>query len=150
MNENKNLILAIVLSAFVLLGWSFLSETFIPAQQPPPKVENGKVVPTPQPQADPTADRPQALRARAQVLAETPRVKIQTPSLQGSINLRGARMNVRGLRRTHLRSGCCRQAARRAPISHRSAGRDRALRRLRRKRSGRRALQCSSRAGRSR
>ena len=93
MNENKNLILAIVLSAFVLLGWSFLSETFIPAQQPPPKVENGKVVPTPQPQADPTADRPQALRARAQVLAETPRVKIQTPSLQGSINLRGARID---------------------------------------------------------
>ena len=44
MNENKNLILAIALSALVLHGWGFLSEKFMPAN-PPPKVEKGKVVP---------------------------------------------------------------------------------------------------------
>ena len=39
MNDNKNMILAIALSALVLLGWSFLSERFMPSN-PPPKVEN--------------------------------------------------------------------------------------------------------------
>ena len=43
MNENKNLILAVVLSALVLLGWSFLSDKFVPANPPPVKVEDGKV-----------------------------------------------------------------------------------------------------------
>ncbi len=50
MNENKNLILAIALSALVLLGWGFLSERFLPSN-PPPKVENGKVQPNAQPHA---------------------------------------------------------------------------------------------------
>ncbi|HJR82926.1 MAG TPA: membrane protein insertase YidC [Sphingomicrobium sp.] len=93
MNDNKNLILAIVLSALVLLGWSFLSEWFVPAN-PPPKVENGKVVePASQPQASPVPNTPAQLRSRAAVLRESPRVRIQTPSLQGSINLRGARID---------------------------------------------------------
>ena len=93
MNENKNLILAVVLSALILLGWSFLSEKFFPASPPPAKVENGKVQPVPQPQASPAPTTPAALRSRAAVLGETPRVRIQTPSLQGSINLQGARID---------------------------------------------------------
>ena len=93
MNENKNLILAIVLSAFVLLGWSFLSEMFLPAQQPPPRVENGKVEPAPQPEASPAPSAQAQLRSRAAVFGETPRVQIRTPSLQGSINLKGARID---------------------------------------------------------
>jgi YidC/Oxa1 family membrane protein insertase len=92
-NENKNLILAVVLSALILLGWSFLSEKFFPASPPPAKVENGKVQPVPQPQASPAPTTPAALRSRAAVLGETPRVRIQTPSLQGSINLQGARID---------------------------------------------------------
>ena len=51
MNENKNLILAVVLGALVLLGWSVLSERFVPSNPPPVKVENGQVKPVPQPQA---------------------------------------------------------------------------------------------------
>ena len=93
MNENKNLILAVVLSALVLLGWSFLSDKFVPANPPPVKVEDGKVKPVPQPNADPAADSPRAMRNRGVVLAETPRVRIQTPALQGSINLKGARID---------------------------------------------------------
>ncbi len=54
------------------------------------KVEDGKVQPLPQPHADPTADSPKALQSRATVLASTPRVRIETPSLKGSINLKGA------------------------------------------------------------
>jgi len=92
-NENKNLILAVVLSALVLLGWSLLSERFVPSNPPPVKVEDGKVKPVAQPEAGPVAQTPAAMRNRAVVLRETPRVRIQTPSLQGSINLQGGRID---------------------------------------------------------
>jgi YidC/Oxa1 family membrane protein insertase len=92
--DNKNMILAIVLSALVILGWAFVSETWFPAANPPAtKVEKGRSVPLPQPQADPAADTPTAIRDRRQVIAETPRVRIETPSLSGSINLKGARVD---------------------------------------------------------
>ena len=93
MNENKNLILAVVLSALVLLGWSFLSDKFVPSNTPPVKVENGKVEPMAQTQASPAPNTPAAMRNRAVVLRDTPRVRIQTPALQGSINLQGARID---------------------------------------------------------
>jgi len=91
-NDNRNLILAVVLSALVLIAWSFLQERFLPSN-PPPKVENGQVVPRPDVQVGPAPTTPAALRSRAQVLAETPRVQIRSPRLQGSINLRGARID---------------------------------------------------------
>src|SRR5688572_32465641 len=88
------MILAIVLSAIVLIGWSFLSESFLPTAKPPAtKVVDGKTVPLPQPKADPTADGPVAIRDRGEVLVATPRVKIETPHLAGSINLKGARID---------------------------------------------------------
>ena len=34
MNDNRNMLLAIALSALVLIGWSFLSEMFLPAAGP--------------------------------------------------------------------------------------------------------------------
>ena len=34
--ENRNLILAVVLSALVLFGWTFASEKFFPAPKAPP------------------------------------------------------------------------------------------------------------------
>jgi len=93
-NDNKNMLLAIVLSALVLIGWTLLSDKFFPTAGPQTQqVENGKVKPVPQPQADPAADAPRAIRQREVVLAETPRVKIDTPSLRGSINLKGARID---------------------------------------------------------
>ena len=94
MNEHKNMILAIVLSAIVLLGWGLLTETYFPtANEPTTKIEKGRSVPVARPDADPAADTPQAVRARGVVLAETPRVRIETPSLRGSVNLRGARVD---------------------------------------------------------
>ena len=93
-DDNRNMILAIVLSALVLLGWSLIADKFVPTAGPQTvRVENGKPKPIPQPQADPAADRPQALRNRAIVLASTPRVRIETQALQGSINLKGARID---------------------------------------------------------
>ena len=94
MNDSKNLILAVVLSALVLLGWTWAANRYFPTANPPStKVQNGKQVALPQPQAQPVPSTPKALQDRAQVLASTPRVRIDTPSLQGSINLKGAQID---------------------------------------------------------
>ncbi|HEV2748523.1 MAG TPA: membrane protein insertase YidC [Allosphingosinicella sp.] len=94
MSDHRNMILAIVLSAIVLFGWSFISERWLPtAGEPSTKIVEGKQVPLPLPQADPDADAPKAIRDRRQVLAETPRVRIDTASLQGSLNLQGAKID---------------------------------------------------------
>ena len=94
MNDNRNMLLAIALSALVLIGWSFLSEKFFPTAGPQTQqVDNGKVRPAPAASAGPATDAPQAIRPRELVLAESPRVKIETPRLTGSINLKGARFD---------------------------------------------------------
>jgi YidC/Oxa1 family membrane protein insertase len=86
------MILAIVLSLIVLVGWSYLAERWFPVSQPQTqRVENGKVRPAPPPAASPTA--PAALRSRAIVIASTPRVRFQNQSISGSINLKGARID---------------------------------------------------------
>ncbi|PZU07427.1 membrane protein insertase YidC [Sphingomonas sp.] len=92
MQNQRNLILAIVLSAIVLIGWTFLAEKFLPPSNPPAtKIVDGKVVPLPKPEAMP--DSSATIRDRALVLRETPRVAIKTPRLEGSINLKGARID---------------------------------------------------------
>ncbi|HET9813211.1 MAG TPA: membrane protein insertase YidC, partial [Sphingomicrobium sp.] len=98
MNDSKNLVIAVVLSALVLLGWSWAANKFFPTANPPSsEVEGGKQRPVPQ-QAQPTQAQPtqatpataKTLRTRSVVLRATPRVRIETPSLKGSINLKGA------------------------------------------------------------
>ena len=94
MNDSKNLILAVVLSALVLLGWTFAANRFFPTATPQStKIENGKQQPLPQPQAQVPAATAKALKSRSAVLGSTPRVRITTPSLQGSINLKGAQID---------------------------------------------------------
>jgi YidC/Oxa1 family membrane protein insertase len=93
-SDSKNLILAVLLSALVLLGWSWVANRYVPTANPPStKIVDGKTQALPQPQANPAATTPKALQSRAQVLASTPRVRIQTPSLQGSLNLKGAQLD---------------------------------------------------------
>jgi YidC/Oxa1 family membrane protein insertase len=97
-NDSKNLILALALSAIVLLGWTWAADRFFPTANPPvTKFVNGKSQPLPQtqsqPQASPTVNTPKATRSRSAVLAATPRVRIVTPSLEGSINLKGAEID---------------------------------------------------------
>jgi YidC/Oxa1 family membrane protein insertase len=93
-NDSKNMVLAVVLSALVLLGWSWAANKYFPTANPSStKVEDGKQKPLPQPQTQAGSASPKALRSRAAVIASTPRVKIQTPSLAGSINLKGAQID---------------------------------------------------------
>ena len=95
MNDSKNLILAVVLSALVLLGWTWATNKYFPAANPPStKIEAGKQQPLPQPQAQPSAPTTaKALQSVAAALASSPRVTIRTPSLTGSINLKGAQID---------------------------------------------------------
>jgi YidC/Oxa1 family membrane protein insertase len=92
-DNQRNMILAVVLSALVLFGWSALSDRFFPTARPPAtKIVDGKsvaVTPTtlPAPSAGPKA------QALPQVIAATPRIPIRTAKVVGSINLTGARID---------------------------------------------------------
>jgi YidC/Oxa1 family membrane protein insertase len=104
------MILAIVLSAIVLLGWSVLSEQFFPtppaaktATPPAASAGSGNQVAQAQsgqaqsgqaqsgtPQAAQRVNRPVAAVLAA---TQSQRIEIRTPLLQGSINLVGARID---------------------------------------------------------
>ena len=99
-DQNKNLILATVLSALVLLVWFFL---FPPEQQAPSVAETetsdgieGSAALTPP--AAGTAGAPPVpdgagTDARASAIASAPRIAVDTPRLQGSISLAGGRID---------------------------------------------------------
>ncbi|QIG79585.1 membrane protein insertase YidC [Stakelama tenebrarum] len=92
--EQKNLIIFGVLAAFILFAWQPIMNHFMPpASTPAPQAEQGEIVVPDQEAADPAADTVTAIRDRRIVLGETPRVRIDTPSLSGSINLKGARID---------------------------------------------------------
>ena len=94
------MILAVVLSVLVILGWTFVSDRFLP--KPPRPVTANQTIAT-QPAnpvavaADgsvvPATGGAEQLRDRGVVLRETPRVVIDTPRLAGSLNLKGARID---------------------------------------------------------
>ena len=95
MNDNKNLILAVVLSALILFGWTWAANKYFPAANPPStKVENGERKPAPPVTAQPSAPAtPQARQTVSAALASNPRISIRTPVLLGSINLKGAQID---------------------------------------------------------
>ena len=71
-----------------------VSEKIFPTALPQThKVEDGKVKPIAQPADAPAAPTPAALQSVAVALADGPRVAINTPSLKGSIGLKGARFD---------------------------------------------------------
>ena len=95
MNDSKNLILAVLLSALVLLGWSWAANKYFPTANPPStKVVNGERRPAPPPTSQPSApSTPKATQSVSAALSSAPRVQIRTPSLSGSINLKGAQID---------------------------------------------------------
>ena len=105
--DNRNMILAIVLSVIVLFGWQFFvagpqieqaqRRAEIEAQQQAadhgiatPSAEGTTTTPV-------TQDVPgtRSFAARNAAIAASPRVKIDTQSLSGSINLAGGRTRRR-------------------------------------------------------
>jgi YidC/Oxa1 family membrane protein insertase len=93
-DDRRNFFLFVAIAALILLGWPLAQQKFFPTANPPAtKIVDGKSRPVANPAADPTADGPAAIRDRKLVLGESPRVRIVTPRLQGSINLKGARID---------------------------------------------------------
>src|SRR5216683_1178296 len=94
MDQQRNLIIAIALSIAILLGFEYF---FGQRQLHPPAPATQTTAPTQPGTAAPAAPGPAeaaaAVKPRAAVLAEAPRVSIDTPRLKGSINLVGARVD---------------------------------------------------------
>jgi YidC/Oxa1 family membrane protein insertase len=111
MTDNRNTILAVILSGLVLIGWQFFfnlpqmekqraaeraqSELVKPAPQA------GTAAPTTAPQAGAAPSAPAAnqsaaatpIVSREAAIAAVPRIKIDTPRVSGSLSLRGARID---------------------------------------------------------
>src|SRR5689334_16129414 len=95
MMEQKNLILAIVLSAIVLFGSQFLLNHFYPPAQPVATTSTAAIgtPAAPGTAAQPATPAAPAFKPREVALAESQRVKIQTDALLGSIALTGGRLD---------------------------------------------------------
>jgi YidC/Oxa1 family membrane protein insertase len=108
--ENRNLIVAIVLSVAVLIGWQYFfaapeaEKQRLAAQQhqqqqstqvnpnaPTPSQAGGPSSPVPG--TVPSTPAAPVVESREAALARTPRVAIDTPAIAGSINLRGGRID---------------------------------------------------------
>src|SRR5690606_17639297 len=117
--NNRNFFITIALSVLILTLWQvFYMNPRIEAQREAARIEAGREQSQDKTAADATAPAAQASQqqgeipstpgaegaapaGRDQALATTGRVKIDTPSLQGSINLTGARLD--DLRLKHYR-----------------------------------------------
>src|SRR5262245_45471738 len=102
MNEQRNLFLAIVLMMAVLFGWQyFVAGPQLQEQQA--KLEAHKKAEMP---LAPGVGSPQAaprVVSRTEALAQSPsRARIDTPTLDGSINLTGARFDDLRLKNYHV------------------------------------------------
>ena len=94
-NDNRNFMMFAVLAVLLLFAWPLVMNKIMPPANPPvTKIEGGKTQIQPNPGA-PTAANPGAVRDTKVVLSETAgqRVPIDTPTLKGSINLKGARID---------------------------------------------------------
>jgi len=94
-DNNRNMFLAFGLSMLVVMGWLFVQERYFPQPQVPMNAAQNASASAPQaPNGLPaTASAAEKLRPRATALAESPRIPIETPTLKGSINLKGARID---------------------------------------------------------
>jgi YidC/Oxa1 family membrane protein insertase len=94
-HNNKNFILAIVLSMAIIFGWQYFYAIPIAEQA---RQETTTAQPNTTTTPTTTAQVPGAVTAvtpvtRDQALTTSPRLKIETPELQGSINLTGAQLD---------------------------------------------------------
>src|ERR1700719_4112946 len=107
MTDNRNLILAIVLSAIMMLGWEyFVVQPQMQAERARQALQHRAQAPAAtHPEAPKTQVQPQSGPGnlpRSQALAQSgARIAIDTPTLDGSLRLRGARFD--DLRLKHYR-----------------------------------------------
>ncbi len=85
MDNQRNMITAIVLSVLVLLGWTFISERYFPQPKPAVTVQKPGA-----PVATPAAAAAASRVDVAAALSGPARLSVATPRLKGSVNLKGA------------------------------------------------------------
>src|SRR5229473_1591460 len=104
MTDNRNTILAVILSGLVLIAWQyFYNMPQMEKQRAAQQAQSELVKPTPQagaapsPSANaPTVNQPASAApvvSRETAIAAGPRIKIDTPRISGSISLKGARID---------------------------------------------------------
>jgi YidC/Oxa1 family membrane protein insertase len=113
MTDNRNTIIAIILSGLVLIAWQFFYNVPQMERQRAQQAQQAELVKkSPQPAASPSAASPSAAPQsgsapsapttpavntsvinRDAAIEATPRIKIETPRLTGSISLKGARID---------------------------------------------------------
>jgi YidC/Oxa1 family membrane protein insertase len=89
LNENRNFVIAIMLSALVLFGWTMLGDKLFPKPKEDPVAASAPAGQSGAP-ALPAVAKPLNVNS---VLAQGGRIQIETPKLKGSINLKGARFD---------------------------------------------------------
>jgi len=94
-DDKRNIILAMVLTGLILFGWPYVAERLFPGSMKPAEQAQTAQPQAGQPPASAPATpaAPATIRDRAAVLADSPRIAIETPKLRGSIALRGARID---------------------------------------------------------
>ncbi len=97
MSEQRNVILAVVLSIAILLGYQFFFMKTSPKQSVPPAQPTADAVAPKAPRDVAAGEDPaqpvKVVKDRAQVIAAGDRVAIAAPRLSGSISLVGARLD---------------------------------------------------------
>lgn len=91
-DQNKNLILATVLSFLVVMVWFWLFPPEEPALTDLPPVAEAADVTTPSVAAE-TTSAPTTTPAASETVAEAARIAIETPEFKGSLSLQGARID---------------------------------------------------------
>ena len=112
MNDTRNVVLAIVLSIIVLFGWQYFvagpasdraakQAQIAQQQQQAQQTHTGTTPATLGSAVVPDAANGQTFKTRDEAVAATPRLKIDTPLLAGSINLVGGRLDDLKLKAYH-------------------------------------------------
>ena len=90
--DQKNLLIAIVVSVAILFGFQYLFEHFLPHAPPPPPAQTKPAQPatnagtpgTPGAEAPASAPSAAVAETREMAIADQPRVKINTPRLHAT------------------------------------------------------------------
>src|SRR6476620_4194409 len=98
MSDSRNTILAVILSGLVLIAWQyFYNVPQMEKQRAAQQAQSELTKPAPQPGTTtaPATNQPASAApvSRDSAIASTPRVKIDTPRVSGSISLKGARID---------------------------------------------------------
>jgi YidC/Oxa1 family membrane protein insertase len=102
--DTRNIVLAVLLSSLVLIGWTFLADRFLPQAPAAPATSTAATTatsaatttvaaPATAPGSAPGAAPGSAVAAAAVPAGPSPRIAIETPRVKGTINLDGARFD---------------------------------------------------------